>query len=112
RGEAGHHRVEPFGIRPAGFGGHLRTAQLGGGDHLHRLGDLLGRLHRGDADLEGFEAGHLFPVSYRFVAPAKAGTYFSSHTRHSPWRETWAPAFAGATRSFTQTSWRTPRSHP
>ena len=33
----------------------LRTAQLGGGDHLHRLGDLLRRLHRADADLEGFQ---------------------------------------------------------
>ena len=35
-----------------GLGGHLRPAQLGRGDHLHRLGDLLGRLDRGDPVLE------------------------------------------------------------
>jgi hypothetical protein len=37
-------------VRPRRFGGGLRTAQLRGRDHLHRLGDLLRRLGRGDAD--------------------------------------------------------------
>ena len=35
-------------IRPCGFRSFLGTAQLRRGDHLHRLGDLLRRLDRGD----------------------------------------------------------------
>jgi len=53
--QAGHHPLQPLGIGTAVLRRVLRPAQLGGGDHLHRLGDLLRRLHRADADLEGLE---------------------------------------------------------
>ena len=39
----------------AALGILLRSAQLRRGDHFHRLGDLLRRLDRADADLEGLE---------------------------------------------------------
>ena len=60
RRQARHHGIQPLGIGPAGLSRHLRATQLGGGDHLHRLGDLLGRFDRGDPVLECLEAGHLF----------------------------------------------------
>ena len=55
RGEAGDHALDPLGVRATSHRRFLRAAQLGGGDHLHRLGDLLRRLDRADADLEGLE---------------------------------------------------------
>ena len=49
------HRLHLGGIRPRRFGGDLRAAQPGGRHHLHRLGDLLRRLGRGDADPHVFQ---------------------------------------------------------
>ena len=42
------HRLHLVGVRPGCFGGGLRAAQLGRGDHLHRFGDLL-------CTLDGFD---------------------------------------------------------
>ena len=53
--DVGDHRVHFFRVGPRRFGGGLRTAQLGGRDHLHGLGDLLRRLGRGDADPHVFQ---------------------------------------------------------
>jgi len=78
--QAGDDRLQPLGIGTTGLRRFLRTAQLGGGDHLHRLGDLLGRLDRVDPDLEGLQRRHCCPS----CVPATAGTQY------------WAPACAGA----------------
>ena len=53
--DIGDHRVHLLGVGPRRFGSGLRAAQLGSRDHLHRLGDLLRRLGRGDADPHVFK---------------------------------------------------------
>ena len=53
-----HDGGEAFGIGPRRLGRVLGAAQLGGGDHLHRLGDLAGRFDRRDPVLEGLQTGH------------------------------------------------------
>ena len=55
RVEVGQHAVHALGIGTGGGRGLLRAAQLGGGHHLHRLGDLARRLHRGDAVAHVFQ---------------------------------------------------------
>ena len=47
-GEAAHDGIHPLGIGATGLRRILRAAQFGGGDHLHRLGDLAGRFDRLD----------------------------------------------------------------
>jgi hypothetical protein len=47
-GDVGQHGTHALRIGARRFRGLLRTAQLRRGDHLHRLGDLLRRLDRGD----------------------------------------------------------------
>ncbi len=54
-GDVGDHRIHLFGIGPRRLGRGLGTAQSGGRDHLHGLGDLLRRLGRGDADPHVFQ---------------------------------------------------------
>ena len=49
RREAVQHAQHLRGERPRLLNPLLRAAQLRRGDHLHRLGDLLRRLHRADA---------------------------------------------------------------
>ena len=56
--EIGQHAVHTLRIGPRGGGGLLRAAQLGGGDHLHGLGDFARGLHGADAVAKVFEAGH------------------------------------------------------
>ena len=53
-GDVGQHRAHPLRIGTRRLGSFLRTAQLRRGDHLHRLGDLLRRLDRGDTVAEVF----------------------------------------------------------
>ena len=53
-GAVGEHGAHPLRIGPGRLGSFLRTAQLRRGDHLHRLGDLLRRLDRGDTVAEVF----------------------------------------------------------
>jgi hypothetical protein len=53
-GDVGQNRAHALRIGTRSFRGFLRAAQLRRGDHLHRLGDLLRRLHRGDAVAEVF----------------------------------------------------------
>jgi len=55
RRDIGNHRVHLLGVGSRRFGSGLRAAQLGSRDHLHRLGDLLRRLGRGDADPHVFQ---------------------------------------------------------
>ena len=57
-GDIAEHLFHAFGERTRGFGRSLRTAQLGGRDHLHGLGDFLRRLGRGDAHAHVFERSH------------------------------------------------------
>ena len=47
-GDVGQHRAHALRVGPGGFRCFLRATQLRRGDHLHRLGDLLRRLDRGD----------------------------------------------------------------
>ena len=54
RAEARHHLIHAVGVGTRGGRHLLRAAQLRRGDHLHRLGDLARRLHRGDAVSEVF----------------------------------------------------------
>jgi hypothetical protein len=54
-GNAGDHGIHLLGVRTCSFGSGLRTTQLRRCDHLHRLGDLLRRLGRGDADAHVFK---------------------------------------------------------
>src|SRR5690606_5524846 len=56
--EIAEHGVHALRIRAGGGGCLLGAAQLGCGDHLHRLGDLPRRLDRGDAVAEVFETWH------------------------------------------------------
>ncbi len=53
-GDVGEHRAHALRIGTRGLGGLLRATQLRRGDHLHRLGDLLRRLDRGDPVAEVF----------------------------------------------------------
>src|SRR6056297_2083478 len=73
--EAGDHRIEPLRVGTRRLGGLLRAAQFRRGDHLHRLGDLPGRLDRVDPVLEVLEAWHV-----ALLAPpqAKSAAYSSS----------------------------------
>ena len=64
-------------IGPAGLGVRLGTAKLRRGDHVHRLGDLLGRLHRADPKLEGLEAGHPASGPYANCLPNAVSASFS-----------------------------------
>src|SRR5690606_17407977 len=59
-GERGHHRGEALRVRTRSLGRGLRLAQLGRGDHLLGLGDLLGRFDRVDPPFEFLETGHRF----------------------------------------------------
>ncbi len=56
--EISQHASHLLSEGPARFSGHLGAAQLGCGDHLHGLGDLLRRLHRGDAVPQVLQARH------------------------------------------------------
>ena len=56
--EVAEHRIHALGIGARGGGRLLGAAQLGRGDHLHRLGDLPRRLDGGDAVAEVFQARH------------------------------------------------------
>ena len=47
-GQIRQHRFDLLGIGPRRFYGALRPPQLRDRDHLHRLGDFLRRLDRGD----------------------------------------------------------------
>ena len=115
---ARHHRVRAArhrGARPPPR--HLRAAQLGRGDHLHRLGDLLRRLHRGDADLERLERlAILYPSS-----PLRDGRGLSRSGRSLPHRSERAsdgprlagrrpspdlPPISGGRRVLRELSWR------
>ena len=60
-GQTRHHRFEPLGIGTSGNRRFLRAAQLRGGDHLHRLGDLLRRFDAADPHFKGFQGCH-YPV--------------------------------------------------
>ena len=51
-GDVGEHRAHALGIGPRRHRRFLRAPQLRRGHHLHGLGDLLRRLHRGDAVAE------------------------------------------------------------
>ena len=53
-GDVGQHGAHALRIGTRGLGGLLRATQLRRGDHLHRLGDLLRRLDRGDPVAEVF----------------------------------------------------------
>ena len=54
----GQDRVHQIRIRTPDERGLLRLAHFGGGDHLHRLGDLGGVLNRLDASAYVARAGH------------------------------------------------------
>ena len=54
-----HHRIEPLGIGPRRFCRFVSAPQLGGGDHLHRLGDLPGRCDRVDPRFQVLKVRHL-----------------------------------------------------
>ena len=69
-------------IGPRRLGRLLRAAQLRRGDHLHRLGDLLRRLHRGDAVAEVFEAGMRQPVRR---SPLKRRSWRRRRSRLRAW---------------------------
>ena len=71
RGEVREHRGHALGVGPRGLGRLLRAAQLGRGDHLHRLRDLLRGLHGGDADLEVLEARHVAPARACSLSPRR-----------------------------------------
>ena len=53
-----NHCAHFFRVGARGFRRLLRAAQVGRGDHLHRLGDFPDRLHACDPVAVGFEAGH------------------------------------------------------
>jgi hypothetical protein len=55
RGEGCHDLGHPLGIRPRGGRVLLGAAKLRRRHHVQRLGDLLRRLDRADADLEGLQ---------------------------------------------------------
>src|SRR5262249_28573601 len=61
-GDVGEHGRHALRIGARRLRRLLRAPQLCRGDHLHRLGDLLRRLHRGDAVAHVFERGHLVSV--------------------------------------------------
>jgi len=52
--EVGQHRIHTPSVGTRRLGGLLRTAQLGSGHHLHGLGDLARRLHRGNSCAQVF----------------------------------------------------------
>ena len=56
RARLAEHRRHALGVGPRGLGRHLGAAQLRRRDHLHGLGDLLRRLHGGDAVAQVFQA--------------------------------------------------------
>ena len=58
-GEQGRHAL---GEGARGLGRHLGAAQLGGRDHLHGLGDLLRRLHGGDAVAKVLREASAWPL--------------------------------------------------
>ena len=62
RRELCHHGVEPFGIGTRVLGSFLGAAQFCCRDHLHRLGDLAGRLDRLDPVFKVLEIWHC-PIS-------------------------------------------------
>ena len=95
-GEAGDHRFQPAAIGARGFGGGLRLAQLRGGDHLLRLGDLLGRFDRPDPNFQFLEAGHILPTSTLF-RHSRAGGNLSLDRAPRTTLGRWIPAFAGMT---------------
>ena len=57
-GEVGHHGRHALGIGTGRRSGFLRTLQLGGSNHLHRLGDLPRGFHAVDPVFQILEAGH------------------------------------------------------
>src|SRR5712691_1190568 len=57
-GKVLQHRFQLLGVRPGSERGLLRPAQPGGGDHLHRLGNLLDVADRRDASTDRFEGSH------------------------------------------------------
>ena len=61
--EARQHLLHALGIGTRRLGRRLGAPQLRGGDHLHRLGDLLRRLDGGDAVSEVLQRGHVLSVS-------------------------------------------------
>ena len=58
RGEVGEHGLHARGVRPRRFSRALRAPELRRRHHLHGLGDLLRRLHRGDAIAQVFQRRH------------------------------------------------------
>src|SRR5215217_7614915 len=58
RGKVAEHLAHVLRVRPRRLRGALRTTQLCRRDHLHGLGDLLRRLHRGDAVTQILQRRH------------------------------------------------------
>src|SRR3569623_123654 len=73
RRQARDHRFDPLRVRTTGLRRLLRTAQFRGGDHLHRLSDLLGGFDRPNSDLQSFKARHFVPSCAPAKAEARAG---------------------------------------
>src|SRR5713101_9258025 len=57
-GKVLQHRFQLLSVGPSGECSLLRPAQPGGGDHLHRLGNLLDVADRRDAPTDRFEGSH------------------------------------------------------
>ncbi len=65
RGDARQHRAHALGIGTGRLGRRLGAAELRRRDHLHGLGDLLRRLHRGDAVAQVLQRRHGSPLPLR-----------------------------------------------
>jgi len=70
--------VHGVGIGPCRHGLVLRAPQLGGGHHLHCLGDLLRRLDASDPEAKAFEAGHLGAYANLLVKSVRKAFSLSS----------------------------------